>query len=377
MTSVSFPSNLVRIEFPSGLVRIEGAQDLERTAAGIRPRRLPAWTRRYDAGLELAVSMAAGVRLRLRTAAREIALGVHVRVMAGSPASFDLVLDGSVLARETAVHGDTFVVPSSTLIPGAAETIRFTGLPAGEKTLEIWLPHTAVVELRTISASDVFLPPEPAGSPRWIHYGSSISHGMQAPAPTLTWPAIAALRTGTSLVDLGFAGNAMLDPDVARTIAEIPADLITLKIGANLVITAAMLERTFVPAVHNFLDLIRAGHPTTPIALISPISLPALETQPGPARIDPTTGSIRGSAVPGALSMTRVRELLAGITAVRADPALRLVDGRELLGPSDVDLLADGIHPDAAGHLLIGDRATKLLLGGGPVPGGVEGGRWA
>ena len=67
---------------PDGRVTVLGALDLERTPAGVRPRRLPAWTRPRlpDERMDLIVSHAAGVRLRLRTAARSLALGVHVTV---------------------------------------------------------------------------------------------------------------------------------------------------------------------------------------------------------------------------------------------------------------------------------------------------------
>jgi hypothetical protein len=52
------------ISLPDDRVAILGALDLERTPAGVRPRRLPAWTRPrlHDGWMELVVSQAAGVR---------------------------------------------------------------------------------------------------------------------------------------------------------------------------------------------------------------------------------------------------------------------------------------------------------------------------
>ena len=41
-----------------------------------------------------------------------------------------------------------------------------------------------------------------------------------------------------------------------------PADLISVKLGINLVNTDLMRLRAFGPAVHGFLDTIRDGHPT-------------------------------------------------------------------------------------------------------------------
>jgi hypothetical protein len=358
------------IQLPDERVMILGALDLEPTQAGVRPRRLPAWTRPRlsDDWMELAVAAAAGVRLRLRTAARSLALGVHVTVPAlpdgRLPASFDLAVDGTVLIRASATAGDTLrlSLTGSELSPGPPETIRFDDLPAGEKDIEIWLPHGVTVELRTVEAP--LLMPTPPRGVAWVHYGSSISHGLEAPAPTLTWPALAALATGAALTNLGFAGNAMLDPEVARAIRDTPADVVSLKVGINIVGEAAMRERTFLPAVHGFLDTIREGHPDTPIVLISPTSFAGLETTAGPTELDPETGRRRalGSAGAGALTLAGVRTLLAKIVDGRADPALRYIDGRELLGPDEAAALPDGIHPDPAAHVRMGDRAARLIL---------------
>ena len=67
-----------------------------------------------------------------------------------------------------------------------------------------------------------------------------------------------------------------------------PADLISVKIGINLVNTDLMRLRAFAPAVHGFLDTIRDGHPTTPLLVVSPILLPDPRAHPGPALPDLT-----------------------------------------------------------------------------------------
>src|SRR5690606_19609543 len=127
------------------------------------------------------------------------------------------------------------------------------------------------------------------GAARWVHHGSSISHGGNADSPTGTWVAVAARQAGLDLMNLGFSGNAVLDPYVARTIRDQPADLISLKLGINVVNHDSMRRRAFAPAVEGFLDTIRDGHPTTPLVLISPILCPMVEDRPGPTEIDPAT----------------------------------------------------------------------------------------
>ena len=88
------------------------------------------------------------------------------------------------------------------------------------------------------------------------------------------------------LINLGLGGSALLDPFTARAMRDTPADLISVKIGINLVNTDLMRLRAFTPAVHGFLDTIREGHPTTPLLVVSPILCPIHEDTPGPSAPD-------------------------------------------------------------------------------------------
>ncbi len=65
-----------------------------------------------------------------------------------------------------------------------------------------------------------------------------------------------------------------------------PADLVSVKIGINLVNLDLMRRRAFGPAVHGFLDTIREGHPTTPLLVVSPLLCPIHEDTPGPGTFD-------------------------------------------------------------------------------------------
>ena len=66
-----------------------------------------------------------------------------------------------------------------------------------------------------------------------------------------------------------------------------PADLISVKIGINLVNTDLMRLRAFGPAVHGFLDTIREGHPSTPLLVVSPHPVPDPRGHPRPRRPGP------------------------------------------------------------------------------------------
>lgn len=153
---------------------------------------------------------------------------------------------------------------------------------------------------------------------------------------------------------------------MARTIAAQPADVITLKLGINIVNVDGMRRRILLPALHNYLDLIREGHPATPILVITPITSPSHEDLPGPTR-EVAPGKVGGTPrawtpEDGTLTVARIRDLIAAGVSSRQpeDPHLHLLDGRLLLGPDDVARLPDDLHPDDAGHRLMADRFGRL-----------------
>ncbi|MFJ8077397.1 GDSL-type esterase/lipase family protein [Streptomyces sp. NPDC096176] len=366
--------------FPSALISVEGAPDLQRNERGLRPLRLPAWARDQvlDPFFEMEVQLSAGVRLALRTAATHVALTLHAVRAPGTggepaPAAVDLLVDGRLARRELLTGGDLMAPATATraaaLVSGDAETVGFPGLPPGEKEIEIWLPHTAVCDLVSLRSDLPVLPSRRVVSQRrWVHYGSSISHCVEAEGPTGMWPAVAATARDLHLTNLGLSGNAMLDPCVARTIRDLPADFISLEIGVNIVGAAAMRMRTFWPAVHGFLDTIREEHPDVPLLIVSPVACPALENRPGPLELDPDTGTVHAVGdlrdIPlGALTLASVREHLARLVRERqrSDPALDHLDGRMLLRPDEAADLHDGLHPNAAAYLRMGDRFADFI----------------
>ncbi|WP_407812857.1 SGNH/GDSL hydrolase family protein, partial [Staphylococcus aureus] len=82
---------------------------------------------------------------------------------------------------------------------------------------------------------------------------------------------------GVDLINLGFSGSALLDQYVARAMRDTPADLISIKIGINLVNSDVMRLRAFTSAMHGFLDTVRDGHPVAPLLVVSPVYCPIHE----------------------------------------------------------------------------------------------------
>ncbi|MFJ5177638.1 GDSL-type esterase/lipase family protein [Streptomyces griseoviridis] len=368
---------------------LRGALDAERTAHGLLPHRLPARARAqfHDPQLAMAESQPSGVRLAFRTRATAIELDTlpTKRVYAGVPPRpdgvYDLVVDGRPAGSGSVAGGNTLTIDMTAggaeLTPGPVGTLRFAGLPDAEKDVEIWLPHDETTELVALRTDAPVEPAPDPGRPVWLHHGSSISHGSFAATPTTTWPALAASLGGVELINLGFGGSALLDPFTARALRDTPADLISVKIGINLVNADVMRLRAFTPAVHGFLDTIREGHPTAPLLVVSPLLCPIHEDTPGPSAPDFSRiaeGELRFRATgdpaeraAGKLTLTVIRDELARIVEQRRadDPHLHHLDGLALYGEQDAAELPlpDGLHPDAATHRRIGERFAALAFG--------------
>lgn len=369
---------------------IRGAVELEHTTDGIRPHRLPVWARQQalDPQLTMVEAQPSGVRLLFQTSSSQIEVLARPTkcVFDGLPPRpdgvYDFVVDEELVDQGVIVGGNTMELDILTRVPrmthGPIGRVRFRALAVGPKIVEIWLPHDEATELVAVR-SDRAIRPVPQHRARWVHHGSSISHGSNASQPTGTWPVIAARAAQLDITNLGFGGGALLDPFTARVIRDEPADFISLKLGINVVNADVMRLRAFKPSVHGFLDTIRDGHATTPILVMSPILCPIIEHTPGPTPPDPTAfaaGDVRfvakgnsAEVADGRLTLSVIRETLANIVRERSesDSNLYYLDGTALYGTNDqaVHPLVDNLHPDGETHALMASRFVKLVLAKG------------
>jgi hypothetical protein len=376
------------VRLGESLIRIAGHLELITVPGGLRPLRLPkrSWDRFPPASAILAnvVSQASGVRLVLHTAATRVSLKVRCTQLRieGNPGPvnrFVATVDGHLVAAARAEVDAFETMPmdgsqSSLTQIADGSRVELTSLPPGVKTVTIWLPQALIVDLLGIEA-DAPITPGRSELPRWVHYGSSISHCADPDDPTAAWPVVAAQAAGLEVTNLGFAGQCMLDPFVAEAIAATPAEVISLKVGINVIGSRSMDQRTFTPAVHGFLDRIRESQPDTPIVVCSSILWPGNEDIPGPADAEVfDDGSIRCYAygdrddiAKGALTLATSRTHLGDLVRGRAaagEPIFYL-DGLELYGEMDAASapLPDGLHPSASVYQEMGRRFAALVFG--------------
>lgn len=393
MTGTSHGST---VAFPGGEVRIEGQLALEEHAGALRPVRIPPhlWSHfpPEDQILRAMVSSASGVRLQVETDATRLELDVRctaieiggvqrpgttfvARVNDRIAATIEAPVDH---VREIASPGE-----ATTRAIRDHSTVELGPLPAGAKTVTVFLPQGMIIDLLDVRAEGGVRTPGPSNSPVWVHYGSSISHCAEADLPTSVWPVRTADLTGVDVINLGFGGQCMLDPFVADAIAQTPADVISVKVGVNIVGARAMDRRTFVPALQGFLDRVRVGHPNTPIVLTSAILWPGSEDVPGPADVEfLDDGGLRcftrgdTADVPmGALTLADSRDQVAHVVDVRRAAGENIVylDGTELFGTNDLATyrMPDSLHPDTELYEEIGRRFVTLVFapdGLSPLP---------
>jgi len=180
--------------------------------------------------------------------------------------------------------------------------------------------------------------------PPIVFYGTSITQGGCASRSGMSYQAILGRMLNADFVNLGFSGNGLGEPELARTVAELDASCFVLDFAQNNP-TVESLAQAYGP----FIQTIRSKHAETPILVITPI-YSAREAWSRDARLE------------------GMRELIRKVAAERiaaGDRHLEILEGTDLIGPLRGDGLVDGTHPNDLGFQWmaegLGSRLSKLL----------------
>lgn len=294
---------------------------------------LDVWERAaLPAGVRLELTAGAGARFEVRYRASEPGPAEALRV---AEPVFEAWRGDVPLERVPAKIGDD-------------ETVRLT-LPPGVGPVTVHLPESlSPVVLGVRGRGIAPAPPRP----RWVVHGDSITEGWLAGRPALSWLSAAGRALGLDPVNLGYAGSAHGEAACAEQIATLHCELITLAFGTNcwsgVPASAPLLYET----TRTFLDLVRQGHPETPLLVVSPPLRP--EAEEAPNRLGATLGELRDAQESAVLER-----------AAAGDRRLALLPGLRLLGPHH---LADGLHPNDDGHAVLATAVSDALHMAGFLP---------
>jgi len=213
----------------------------------------------------------------------------------------------------------------------------------GDETAIVYLPEGMKPTIKSLSGVGGRVEPAPADQRRWIAYGDSVAEGWVASGPAYAWPAVAGRRHGLDVVNMGYAGAARGEVASAEQIANLDADVISITHGTNCWTRTPHSVDMMRAGVGAFLDVVREGHPETPIVVVSPVLRPDAEETPN--RLGASLRDLRGAMEEAA-----------------AERDVVLIPGGDLIG---ADNLGDGIHPDDEGHRIlanvIGTEVAKAI----------------
>ncbi|MER6995752.1 GDSL-type esterase/lipase family protein [Streptomyces sp. NPDC000410] len=286
------------------------------------------------------------IGVRLEFTVPDGARAIEVRYRARLPGPGDALRElahGFALWRGGHCVGESFAAP-------AEETAVTIQLPPDEGPFTLHPPEShapVILGLRGVGGSVL---PAPA-RPRWLVHGDSITEGWWSTRPAHSWPATAGRALGLDPVNLGYAGAARGELPVAQQLATLPAELLTLAFGTNcwsgIPYSAPLLYET----TRAFVTLVRQGHPRTPLLLLSPVPRPEAESTPN--ALGATLAELRTAMEEAA------RDLVAA-----GDARLAVLSGRGLL---TAEHLADGLHPNDAGHAVLASAVADALRAAGFV----------
>jgi len=294
---------------------------------------------------ELAQSPSGG-RIRFRTNSTALAIrldypeppdmkNMHAFGQSGVDLYADGVYRGTAIADRDAKSGKT------------QEHTYFKSQPRVDREITIYLPLYMPVKLlgigldseARVQAAKPFALKAPV-----VFYGTSITQGGCASRSGMSYQAILGRMLNADFVNLGFSGNGLGEPELARAVAGIDASCFVMDFAQNNP-TVQSLAQAYAP----FLETIRGRHRETPILVITPI----YSSRESWSRDDRLEG---------------MRELIRQVAARRiaaGDLHLEIVEGTDLLGPSRGDGLVDGTHPNDLGFQWMADglagRIAKLL----------------
>lgn len=204
------------------------------------------------------------------------------------------------------------------------------------------------VHLIGIEGSNIRPPREgEVPSLRYLAYGTSITQGINASLPTLSFAGQTAWRLGADAVNLGSSGNAFCEKELADYIAERKDwDFATICISVNM-LNQGVTGEEFYSKASYMINKIARNNPDKPITCIGLFPYHEDKGIKHPEKfLASTTEEYRG--------------IVKTIVEEAGHPNLYYIDGRNLL-KDFCGLSADLLHPGNLGMIQIGENLAAFI----------------
>jgi hypothetical protein len=170
-----------------------------------------------------------------------------------------------------------------------------------------------------------------------VYYGTSITQGGCASTPGTTYQNFVSRALNVDFINLGFSGNGLGEPELARAINEIDCSCLVIDHWAN-------KGKDYRENLPVFIGELRKVHKTEPIIVMGPFFY--------------TRDAIDDSL--------HVEQRKAGQEYVKqmndeGDRNMYFFDGRKMITPETAFGLVDGAHPNSLGFYLMAQAFTPFL----------------
>ena len=313
-----------------------GAAEVVEKPDGLRFARFPsatraAWQRIADAHerpqLMVRVDCSAGVVLDFLTDSASVSVEATLGEGARQVAHFDLWVDGAFAGCLGGADPGDSVQGEIPLPPGD-----------GQRRCRLHLPQSRTCCVRAVGLSDGASFALSPALPLLLALGDSITQGMDSAHPSLGFPAVVGRRLGMCPRNGGVGGWVFDVDSLPEPPVKAPA-LVLVAFGTN-DFGEGMTPEPSGP----YLERVRSFYPDAPLVVLEPL----------------WRSAYGGETCRNAAGLT-LAEYRAGLRDVVAGfPDVTLVRMESQLPPGD-QFLQDGLHPNTAGHMVLGGNIARAL----------------
>lgn len=225
---------------------------------------------------------------------------------------------------------------------GTEVTHKISGIDPGLRTYMAYFPlRNSLLDISFgIPRGAKFQPVAPRSEKPIVFYGTSITHGACASRPGMSHVAILGRRLNLPVVNLGFAGNGTMDPEVGALLTELDAAVYVIDCLPNM--NGDQVAEKTEPLVKQ----LRQARPDTPIVLVEDRSFSNSWL----------FKSRRDHHEKSRSALVRAYDNLVS-SGVKN---LYYLEGEDLLG-DDTEATTDGSHPSDLGFLRQAEAFEPLL----------------